>query len=156
VSEIGRRGAARSERRDVAYSFKIIDNDDEINAFALPGGPIYVYTGLHYMFGAGYSPNAMTSFQKKLGKLQSENPSRALNLLSAHPLSQDRIDAIREEISRLPPGRPVYYHSERYKGLWAAAEVRPGAVSGGPPEKGVTRCIEKLPYCWRRPLRFPF
>jgi predicted Zn-dependent protease len=71
--------------------------------------------GLHYMFGAGYSPNAMTSFQKKLGKLQSENPSRALNLLSTHPLSQDRMEAIREEISKSPPGRPVYYYSERYK-----------------------------------------
>ena len=195
VSEVGQRVAARSERRDVAFSFKIIDNDDEINAFALPGGPIYVYTGLlryaeneaelasvlgheiahvvarhsteqltkqygfsvlsqivlgeepgatakmasdiigslgmlkfsrndeieadrlgvHYMFGAGYSPNAMTSFQKKLGKLQSENPSRALNLLSTHPLSQDRMEAIREEVSRLPPGKPVYYYSERYK-----------------------------------------
>ncbi len=197
VSEVGRSVAARSERQDVPYSFKIIDNDDQVNAFALPGGPIYVYTGLlkhadneaelasvlghevahiaarhsteqltksygfyvvaqivlgddpiavaeiardiigslgmlkfsrddeieadrlgvHYIFRAGYSPNAMTSFQQKLGRLSSDNPSRTLNMLSTHPLSQDRVNAIREETAKLPPGRPVKYYSERYKSI---------------------------------------
>lgn len=195
VSEIGQRVAGQSDRRDVPYSFKVIDNDEEVNAFALPGGPIYVYTGLlrladneaelasvlghevahvaarHsaeqltkaygfsfvaqiilgeepgataeiardiisslgmlkfsrddeieadrlgvlYMFRAGYNPNAMTSFQKKLGGLKSSSPSRVLNLLSTHPLSQDRIDAVRREIATLPPGRKVDYYPERYK-----------------------------------------
>ncbi|UCD58366.1 MAG: M48 family metalloprotease, partial [Candidatus Hydrogenedentota bacterium] len=46
VSEIGQRVASHSDRRDVPYSFKIIDNDKDVNAFALPGGPVYVYTGL--------------------------------------------------------------------------------------------------------------
>lgn len=197
VSEIGKSVAAQSERQDVPYSFKIIDNDDEVNAFALPGGPIYVYTGLlkyaeneaelasvlghevahiaarhsteqltktygfymvaqivlgedpgaiaeiardivgslgmlkfsrgdeieadrlgvHYMFQAGYSPNAMTSFQRKLGKLGSGSTSRAMNMLNTHPLSQDRVMAIKEEIAKLPPGIPVQYHAERYKGI---------------------------------------
>lgn len=195
VSEVGKRVAAQSERQNVPYSFKIIDNDEQVNAFALPGGPIYVYTGLlkyagneaelasvlgheighvaarhsteqltksygfyavaemvlgndpgtvaeiardiigslgmlkfsrddeieadrlgvHYMFRAGYSPNAMTSFQKKLGELSSNNSSRVLNILSTHPPSQDRVNAIRGEIAKLPPGRPVKYYSERYK-----------------------------------------
>lgn len=195
VDRIGQRLASHSARPDVPYSFKIIDNDEEINAFALPGGPIYVYTGLmkhadneaelagvlghevahivarhsteqltkaygiqlvaalvlgedpnalaavagdlasnlgmlkfsrsdeieadrlgvRYMFREGYSPNAMTSFQQKLGQLHSSDQSRAMNLLSTHPLSQDRLDAIRHEISLLPPGRPVRYEAERYK-----------------------------------------
>jgi predicted Zn-dependent protease len=186
---------AQTTRRDVPYSFKVIDNDEEINAFALPGGPIYVYTGLlkyadneaelasvmgheiahiaarhsteqltktygysllagivlgqdpgaaasltrdvvgslgmlkfsrddeteadrlglHYMFRAGYSPNAMTTFLTKLGKLQQERSSRALNLLSTHPMSQDRIIAVKKEIATLPPGRPVDYYTERYQ-----------------------------------------
>lgn len=194
ISEVGKRVAERSGRKDIPYSFKIIDNDDEINAFALPGGPVYVYTGLlkyaaneaelasvlghevahvaarhsteqltkeygfylltgvilgddptaaaamirdiagslgmlkfsrndeieadrlgvHYMFEAGYSPNAMTSFQEKLGRLGAEGQSRALNLLSTHPVSQDRIDAIRREIRTLPPGASVGYYTERY------------------------------------------
>lgn len=46
VADIGRRLAAVAPRRDVPYSFKIIDAPDTVNAFALPGGYIYVYTGL--------------------------------------------------------------------------------------------------------------
>jgi len=195
VSEIGTRVAAYSERPDIPYSFTVIDNDDSVNAFALPGGPIYVYTGLlrhagneaelagvlghevahiaarhsteqltkafgysllaevvlgkdpgattaiardiigslsmlkfsrndeieadrlgvRYLFQAGYSPNAMSSFMQKLGELQTQSPSRVLNLLSTHPLSNDRLNAIRQEIATLPPGRKVEYHAERYK-----------------------------------------
>lgn len=195
VNEIGQRVAAQTDRPDVPYSFKVIDNDEEVNAFALPGGPIYVYTGLlkyadneaelasvlghevahvaarhsaeqltkaygfslvaqiilgeepgvtaamardivgslgmlkfsrddeieadrlgvRYMFQAGYNPNAMTSFQKKLGGLKAGSPSRVLNLLSTHPLSQDRVNAVRQEIATLPPGRKVEYYPERYK-----------------------------------------
>ncbi len=195
VNEIGQAVAAQSDRPDVPYSFKVIDNDEEVNAFALPGGPIYVYTGLlkyadneaelasvlghevahvaarhsaeqltkaygfslvaqiilgedpgataqmardivgslgmlkfsrddeieadrlgvRYMFRAGYNPNAMTSFQKKLGELTSSSPSRVLNLLSTHPMSQDRIEAVRAEIATLPPGKKVEYYPERYK-----------------------------------------
>jgi predicted Zn-dependent protease len=46
VSEIGQRLAAVSPRRDVQYTFKVIDAPDKVNAFALPGGFMYVYTGL--------------------------------------------------------------------------------------------------------------
>lgn len=37
--------AAVSDRKDLAYHFGVIE-DKEINAFAVPGGYIYVYTGL--------------------------------------------------------------------------------------------------------------
>jgi predicted Zn-dependent protease len=194
VNEVGMNVARWSDRRDVPYSFKVIDNDESVNAFALPGGPIYVYTGLlkyaeneaelagvlghevahiaarhsteqltkafgyslladivlgkdpgaaagmardiigslgmlkfsrsdeiesdrlgvRYLYQAGYSPHAMTSFLQKLGKLQSENPSRVLNLLSTHPLSDDRMNAVRGEIATLPPGKKVGYYTERY------------------------------------------
>ena len=46
VREIGRRLAAVSPRQDVQYTFKVIDAPDKVNAFALPGGFMYVYTGL--------------------------------------------------------------------------------------------------------------
>jgi predicted Zn-dependent protease len=45
ISDIGRRIASQTESPDLPYTFKIIEND-EVNAFALPGGPIYVNTGL--------------------------------------------------------------------------------------------------------------
>jgi len=201
VSEIGNKVAAHTRRRNIPYSFKIIDNDDEINAFAAPGGPVYVYTGLlkhasneaelasvlghevahvdarhsteqitkeygiillsrillgedpgaaaaltrdiagslgmlkfsrndeieadrlgvHYMFRAGYNPNAMTDFQRKLGRLKSESGGRVMNLLSTHPISENRINAIRREIASLPPGKTVHYHAERYNRIVGAA-----------------------------------
>jgi predicted Zn-dependent protease len=195
VNGIGQRLAAQSGRADVSYTFKIIDNDEQINAFALPGGPVYVYTGLlrsadseaelagvlgheighvaarhateqltkkygyflvaqivlgqdpgattalardivgnlgmlkfsrndeieadrlgvRYMYATGYNPNAMITFQQKLGRLHSQNPNRVLNLLSTHPLSQDRITAIKSEMATMPAGKPVDYYADRYK-----------------------------------------
>ena len=45
VKTIGRKIAAVSDRRDISYSFAVID-EEEVNAFALPGGYIYVNKGL--------------------------------------------------------------------------------------------------------------
>ncbi len=45
VGDIGRRLAATSERPDLPWSFKVVD-DPVVNAFALPGGFIYVTRGI--------------------------------------------------------------------------------------------------------------
>ena len=45
INSLGQRLAQASRRPDIAYQFKVIDTDD-INAFALPGGFIYVNRGL--------------------------------------------------------------------------------------------------------------
>jgi hypothetical protein len=45
VSEIGQRLARQQQAGGYPYSFTLI-NDPSINAFALPGGPIFVHTGL--------------------------------------------------------------------------------------------------------------
>jgi predicted Zn-dependent protease len=37
---------AQSDRKDLTFSFQVIDNDTVINAFCLPGGHVFVYTGL--------------------------------------------------------------------------------------------------------------
>lgn len=46
VGEMGRRLADASPRQDVQYTFKVIDSPKNVNAFALPGGYMYVYSGL--------------------------------------------------------------------------------------------------------------
>jgi len=46
VREIGERLTAQVGRTEVSYQFKVIDAPDTVNAFALPGGYMYVYTGL--------------------------------------------------------------------------------------------------------------
>lgn len=45
VQELGQRLVRASDRRDIKYHFRVI-NQDEVNAFALPGGYIYVFRGL--------------------------------------------------------------------------------------------------------------
>lgn len=45
VSELGRALATRSERSGLDYTFKVVDSP-EINAFALPGGFVYLNRGL--------------------------------------------------------------------------------------------------------------
>jgi len=45
VSTLGRELAARSERPDLAWEFKVVD-DPIVNAFALPGGYIYITRGI--------------------------------------------------------------------------------------------------------------
>ncbi len=51
VSEIGLALAARSERPDLPWSFKVAD-DPVVNAFALPGGFIYVTRGILAYFNS--------------------------------------------------------------------------------------------------------
>lgn len=45
VQEIGRRIAAVSDRQDISYRFGVI-REKTVNAFTLPGGTIYVHTGV--------------------------------------------------------------------------------------------------------------
>lgn len=46
VNTIGAHLARYSPRTDVEYRFTVIDEPEEVNAFALPGGHLYFYTGL--------------------------------------------------------------------------------------------------------------
>lgn len=45
VQEVGRKLAAKSHRSDLVYRFTVLDSKD-VNAFALPGGYIYITRGL--------------------------------------------------------------------------------------------------------------
>lgn len=45
VARIGSRIAAASDRKDIQYTFKVLNSKD-VNALALPGGYIYVFKGL--------------------------------------------------------------------------------------------------------------
>jgi predicted Zn-dependent protease len=51
VANIGQRIAQAAQPPDYPYEFKLV-NEDVNNAFALPGGPIYVYDGLIESLGA--------------------------------------------------------------------------------------------------------
>lgn len=49
INDIGQSLAKTSTRKDLPYTFKLIDTD-QINAFALPGGHIYITRGLYQEF----------------------------------------------------------------------------------------------------------
>lgn len=45
VAQIGERVIAQSDRKNITYTIKLLDKN-EVNAVSLPGGWLYVYTGL--------------------------------------------------------------------------------------------------------------
>ena len=45
VQRLGRALAAASDRPELPYTFKVLEGN-EINAFAIPGGPVYIFRGL--------------------------------------------------------------------------------------------------------------
>ena len=46
VTRVGTRIAAATGRSDLPWEFKVIDDPQTVNAFALPGGKVAVYTGI--------------------------------------------------------------------------------------------------------------
>jgi len=46
VKRVGQRIASVSDTPNYEWEFKVVDNDEQINAFALPGGKVAVYTGI--------------------------------------------------------------------------------------------------------------
>jgi predicted Zn-dependent protease len=46
VKEIGQKIARITEKSDYSWEFKLIDDDEVVNAFCLPGGKVAVYTGI--------------------------------------------------------------------------------------------------------------
>ena len=46
IAALGQKIASISDRQNILYHFSIIDDSATVNAFALPGGYVYIYTGL--------------------------------------------------------------------------------------------------------------
>jgi beta-barrel assembly-enhancing protease len=61
------------------------------------------YLGVETMYKAGYNPEGMVSFFRKLEAESKSNPSKLASFLSSHPQTPDRIRNIQQEIAQLPP-----------------------------------------------------
>ncbi len=46
IQSIGEKIVAVSDRQEIVYYFKVLDDEKQVNAFALPGGYVYIFTGL--------------------------------------------------------------------------------------------------------------
>src|SRR5205823_5155329 len=113
VNRVGRKLANTPEARASGFPFTFeVVADPSINAFALPGGPMFINTGLlkaveseadltgsHLMAESGYNPMAMARFFEKLS---SQGGSRGLQFFSDHPNPGNRERAIEEEADKLP------------------------------------------------------
>ncbi|TSK05735.1 MAG: M48 family metalloprotease [Geobacter sp.] len=61
------------------------------------------YLGVETMYKAGYNPEGMVSFFKKLDAAEERQPSTIAKYFSSHPETIDRIKDIQKEIAQLPP-----------------------------------------------------
>lgn len=59
--------------------------------------------GVETMYKAGYNPQAMVTFFRKLEAQGQRDPGKIAQFFSSHPLTKDRIENIQSEISKLPP-----------------------------------------------------
>lgn len=58
--------------------------------------------GVRYMYGAGYDPNGMASMFETLMRTRKSRPGAVQQFFSTHPLAEDRIRAVRQQIASLP------------------------------------------------------
>jgi beta-barrel assembly-enhancing protease len=61
------------------------------------------YLGVETMYKAGYNPQGMVTFFRKLEASAKENPGSLNKFFASHPQTPDRIQNIQQEIAKLPP-----------------------------------------------------
>ena len=193
IDQLGQHLANHSQRQNITYHFKIV-NTEVVNAFAVPGGYLYVNIGLiraaeneselagvigheighvvgkhgvkqmtrqlglaavaqlalgeeqsklkkmvanltthgvltkysrdaereadmyavQEMYDAGIDPEGMATFFEKLRNLQKSKPSRLQQMFATHPLTTERITAVRSQIARLPRKSNLKKDSQRF------------------------------------------
>ena len=193
IDQLGQHLANHSQRRNITYHFKVV-NTEVVNAFAVPGGYLYVNIGLiraaeneselagvigheighvvgkhgvkqmtrqlglaavaqlalgedqskleqmvaglatngvltkysrdaereadmyavQEMYDAGIDPEGMATFFEKLRNLQKSKPSRLQQMFATHPLTTERITAVRSQIAQLPRKSNLKKDSRRF------------------------------------------
>jgi len=58
--------------------------------------------GVHYTYQAGYDPEGMVDFYGEMLDMRKRKPSKVEQFFSSHPVTEERVQIIRAEMSRLP------------------------------------------------------
>ena len=153
VQQVGARMAARSERPGLPWEFRVVD-DPTLNAFALPGGQIFITTGaLKAMKNeaelAGVLGNEVAHVAHKHGisKLQQAMVAQgiAIATLGSSPQLAQQAGAIALQLVLNGQGRGAELEADRYGTLYESREnYNPNSLgdflrtiestSGGTPE----------------------
>ena len=64
--------------------------------------------GLEYEYASGYDPQAFVQFFEKLQLKEKQKHGFLAKTFSTHPMTEDRVKAAQEEISKYLPDRPQY------------------------------------------------
>jgi predicted Zn-dependent protease len=64
--------------------------------------------GLQYMYKAGYDPSALIDFFEKIETLEKRKPGTLSKVFSTHPMTDDRIRAVQQNIDQNLHSRPEY------------------------------------------------
>src|SRR5207247_353572 len=100
VQELGRRLAARSPRRDVSYTFAVVDMA-EPNAFALPGGEIFVSRGLLVL--ANFEDELAGVLGHEIGHVAARHAARRVTRAASAPIAASDADFL-AHLDGLPVG----------------------------------------------------
>ena len=100
VQELGRRLAARSPRRDVSYTFAVVDMA-EPNAFALPGGEIFVSRGLLVL--ANFEDELAGVLGHEIGHVAARHAARRVTRAASAPIAASDADLL-AHLDGLPVG----------------------------------------------------
>src|SRR5262249_20727924 len=63
--------------------------------------------GAQYLWASGYDPNALITFFEKLQAQEKKKPGTIAKVFSTHPMTGDRITAVRHLVARFPE-QPEY------------------------------------------------
>src|SRR5437016_6140587 len=100
VQELGRWLAARSPRRDVSYTFAVVDMA-EPNAFALPGGEIFVSRGLLVL--ANFEDELAGVLGHEIGHVAARHAARRVTHAASAPIAASDADFL-AHLDGLPVG----------------------------------------------------
>ena len=108
VNQIGSQLAAIADPRGIRYHFYVV-NSDVVNAFALPGGYVYVNRGiieradnLSEFAGVLAHEIGHVAERHSIEQLQRRQPSRVEQWFSTHPTTQERVTNTRAIIAQTP------------------------------------------------------
>jgi predicted Zn-dependent protease len=65
------------------------------------------YIAVHLLYRAGYDPLALADFFQKLKAMQDSRPGPLESLFLSHPMTEDRIAFVEEEVRQLVPKPPT-------------------------------------------------